>query len=103
MKTDHALDYFLQQGILASPFLLSLWRLWPSGLEWASSCTSEWHFKDLAVKGICAFRVHRNKKSEEAIQLMMWKVKYEDIDFAKGKTGSMVIITVPVYLYICFV
>ncbi|ELU15763.1 hypothetical protein CAPTEDRAFT_193267 [Capitella teleta] len=43
-------------------------------------------FSLLAGAGV---QVHRSRKYEDAIQLMMWKVKYEDIDFAKGRAGSM--------------
>lgn len=34
--------------------------------------------------------ISRSKRVEDAIQQMVWRVKYEDVDFAKGKTGSMV-------------
>jgi len=30
----------------------------------------------------------RRRKSEQAQQLMLWKIDYEDIDFLSDKTGS---------------
>ena len=33
---------------------------------------------------------YRRKKTEEELHQMLWKVKFEDIDFTKKRAGSVV-------------
>jgi len=49
--------------------------------------------KPLAASGhlllvICACACHRRRKSEQAQQLMLWKIDWEDIDFLSSSADS---------------